>query len=67
MWYDKLNVETTDDILWRISKIESSTSGIFFISEKKTSTSSIDEKLAFVPMFRFEIMYLPVNALSLIE
>ena len=24
MWYDKLNVETTDDILWRISKIESS-------------------------------------------
>ena len=24
MWYDKLNVETTDDIIWRISKIEAS-------------------------------------------
>ena len=24
MWYDKLNVETTDDIRWRISKIEDS-------------------------------------------
>jgi len=24
MWYDKLNVETTDDIHWRISKIEDS-------------------------------------------
>ena len=24
IWYDKLNVETTDDIRWRISKIEDS-------------------------------------------
>tara|TARA_B100000614_G_C14442359_1_gene450747 strand:+ start:565 stop:738 length:174 start_codon:yes stop_codon:yes gene_type:complete len=24
MWYDQLNVETTDDIRWRISKIEDS-------------------------------------------
>ena len=24
MWYDKLNVETTDDIRWRISKIKDS-------------------------------------------
>ena len=24
VWYDKLNVETTDDIRWRISKIEDS-------------------------------------------
>ena len=24
IWYDKLNIETTDDIRWRISKIEDS-------------------------------------------
>ncbi len=24
IWYDKLNIETTDDIHWRISKIEDS-------------------------------------------
>ena len=24
IWYDKLDVETTDDIRWRISKIEDS-------------------------------------------
>ena len=24
IWYDKLNVQTTDDILWKISKIEDS-------------------------------------------
>ena len=24
MWYDQLNVETTDDIRWRISKIKDS-------------------------------------------
>ena len=24
IWYDTLNIETTDDILWRISKIEDS-------------------------------------------
>ena len=41
MWYDKLNVETTDDILWRISKIESSirqtNKEIFNLNEQRDS------------------------------
>ncbi len=41
MWYDKLNVETTDDILWRISKIESSirqtNKEIFNLTEQRDS------------------------------
>ena len=41
MWYDKLNVETTDDILWRISKIESSirqtNKEIFNLAEQRDS------------------------------
>jgi len=41
MWYDKLNVETTDDILWRISKIEASirqtNKEIFNLTEQRDS------------------------------
>ena len=41
MQYDKLNVETTDDILWRISKIESSirqtNKEIFNLTEQRDS------------------------------
>ena len=41
MWYDKLNVETTDDIIWRISKIESSirqtNKEIFQLTEQRDS------------------------------
>ncbi len=41
MWYDKLNVETTDDIIWRISKIESSirqtNKEIFNLTEQRDS------------------------------
>ena len=41
IWYDKLNVETTDDILWRISKIESSirqtNKEIFNLTEQRDS------------------------------
>ena len=41
IWYDTLNVETTDDIRWRISKIESSirqtNKEIFNLTEQRDS------------------------------
>ena len=41
IWYDKLNVETTDDIRWRISKIEDSiretNKEIFQLTEQRDS------------------------------
>ena len=41
MWFDKLNVETTDDILWRISKIDASirqaNKEIFHLTEQRDS------------------------------
>ena len=39
MWYDQLNVETTDDIRWRISKIEDS---IRETNKEKTKTFDSD-------------------------
>ena len=41
IWYDKLNVATTDDIRWRISKIEDSiketNKEIFQLTEQRDS------------------------------